>query len=156
MEFDLRKPKLRERFGLQLGKGIVNVLLGEVKPEAIAQPVLEGYHLDLMISGPIPPNPSELIAMPAMEKLKQFLDEHYDVVVIDTPPFGLVTDAQKTQIARQNTADSIHTARCRLQTSRHTDLSDESVPPKKAYFPATRSIFGILPTPRPYDRSPPI
>ena len=94
LEFDLRKPKLRERFGLQPGKGIVNVLLGEVKPEAIAQPVLEGYHLDLMISGPIPPNPSELIAMPAMEKLKQFLDENYDIVVIDTPPFGLVTDAQ--------------------------------------------------------------
>jgi capsular exopolysaccharide synthesis family protein len=94
LEFDLRKPKLRERFGLQPGKGIVNVLLGEVKPESIAQPVLEGYHLDLMISGPIPPNPSELIAMQGMENLKQFLDENYDVVVIDTPPYGLVTDAQ--------------------------------------------------------------
>ena len=94
LEFDLRKPKLRERFGLPPGKGIVNVLLGEVKPESIVQPVLEGYHLDLMISGPIPPNPSELIAMPAMEKLKQFLDENYEIVVIDTPPYGLVTDAQ--------------------------------------------------------------
>jgi capsular exopolysaccharide synthesis family protein len=94
LEFDLRKPKLRERFGLQPGKGIVNVLLGEVKPASVVQPVLEGYHLDLMISGPIPPNPSELIAMQGMENLKQFLDENYDVVVIDTPPYGLVTDAQ--------------------------------------------------------------
>lgn len=94
LEFDLRKPKLRERFGLLQGKGIVNVLLGEVKPASIAQSVMDGYHLDLFISGPIPPNPSELIAMQGMENLKQFFDENYDVVVIDTPPFGLVTDAQ--------------------------------------------------------------
>jgi capsular exopolysaccharide synthesis family protein len=94
LEFDLRKPKLRERFGLPSGKGIVNVLLGELEPASIVQPVMEGYHLDLMISGPIPPNPSELIAMPRMENLKQFLDDNYDVVIIDTPPFGLVTDAQ--------------------------------------------------------------
>jgi len=94
LEFDLRKPKLRERFGLPSGKGIVNVLLGELEPDAIVQPVMEGYHMDLMISGPIPPNPSELIAMPRMENLKKYLDENYDVVIIDTPPFGLVTDAQ--------------------------------------------------------------
>ena len=94
LEFDLRKPKLRERFGLLQGKGIVNVLLGEVKPASIAQSVMDGYHLDLFISGPIPPNPSELIAMQGMENLKQFFDDNYDVAVIDTPPFGLVTDAQ--------------------------------------------------------------
>ena len=94
LEFDLRKPKLRERFGLSQGKGIVNVLLGEIKPESVAQSVMDGYHLDLFVSGPIPPNPSELIAMQGMDILKQFLDENYDVVVIDTPPFGLVTDAQ--------------------------------------------------------------
>jgi capsular exopolysaccharide synthesis family protein len=94
LEFDLRKPKLRERFGLPSGKGIVNVLLGELEPAAIVQPVMEGYHLDLMISGPIPPNPSELIAMQRMGNLKKYLDENYDVVIIDTPPFGLVTDAQ--------------------------------------------------------------
>ena len=95
LEFDLRKPKLRERFGLApSGKGIVNVLLGEVKPETIIKSVMPDYHLDLMISGPIPPNPSELIAMPQMEILKQYLDTNYNVVIIDTPPFGLVTDAQ--------------------------------------------------------------
>jgi tyrosine-protein kinase Etk/Wzc len=94
LEFDLRKPKLRERFGLAQGKGIVNVLLGEISPESVAESVMDGYHLDLFVSGPIPPNPSELIAMKGMENLKQYLDENYDVVIIDTPPFGLVTDAQ--------------------------------------------------------------
>lgn len=94
MEFDLRKPKLRQRFGIPSRKGIVNVLMGELEPSAIAEPVMEGYHFDLMPSGPIPPNPSELIGMPRMEKLKKYLDENYDVVIIDTPPFGLVTDAQ--------------------------------------------------------------
>ena len=94
LEFDLRKPKLRQRFDLPASKGIVNVLMGEDEPNTIAVPVMEGYHYDLFPSGPIPPNPSELMAMSGMEKLKRYLDYNYDVVIIDTPPFGLVTDAQ--------------------------------------------------------------
>jgi capsular exopolysaccharide synthesis family protein len=94
LEFDLRKPKLRQRFELPASKGIVNVLMGEEDPGNIAVPVMEGYHYDLFPSGPIPPNPSELMAMSGMEKLKRHLDYNYDVVIIDTPPFGLVTDAQ--------------------------------------------------------------
>ncbi len=94
LEFDLRKPKLRQRFDLPASRGIVNVLMGEDEPGTIAVPVMEGYHYDLFPSGPVPPNPSELMAMSGMEKLKRHLDYNYDVVIIDTPPFGLVTDAQ--------------------------------------------------------------
>jgi capsular exopolysaccharide synthesis family protein len=94
LEFDLRKPKLRQRFDLPASRGIVNVLMGEDEPGTIAVPIMEGYHYDLFPSGPIPPNPSELMAMSGMEKLKRHLDYNYDVVIIDTPPFGLVTDAQ--------------------------------------------------------------
>ncbi|MFM1963919.1 MAG: hypothetical protein RLZZ172_2764 [Bacteroidota bacterium] len=94
LEFDLRKPKLRQRFDLPASRGIVNVLLGEEEPGTIPVPVMEGYNYDLFPSGPIPPNPSELMAMSGMEKLKRYLDYNYDIVIIDTPPFGLVTDAQ--------------------------------------------------------------
>lgn len=94
LEFDLRKPKLRQRFDLPASRGIVNVLLGEEEPSQIAIPVMENYHYDLFPSGPVPPNPSELMASSNMEKLKRYLDYNYDIVIIDTPPFGLVTDAQ--------------------------------------------------------------
>ena len=46
---------------------------------------------------PVPPNPSELMAGDKMADFKKYLDEHYDVVVIDTPPYGIVADAQLMQ-----------------------------------------------------------
>jgi capsular exopolysaccharide synthesis family protein len=94
LEFDLRKPKLRQRFDLPASKGIVNVLMGEEDPASIGVPVMEGYCYNLYPSGPVPPNPSELMATTNMDKFKRHLDYNYDIVIIDTPPFGLVTDAQ--------------------------------------------------------------
>lgn len=51
-------------------------------------------NLDVITSGPIPPNPSELIQGPMMGKVLEKLKEVYDVVILDTPPIGLVTDAR--------------------------------------------------------------
>ena len=54
--------------------------------------VLHGFHI--ISSGPIPPNPAELILLPKMDEMVAELRERYDYVIIDTPPIGLVTDAQ--------------------------------------------------------------
>lgn len=72
------------------------MLLGKQSPADIIIPVFDTEHekLDLFPSGAIPPNPQELISNPSMISLKEYLDKHYDVVVVDTPPFGIVADAQ--------------------------------------------------------------
>jgi capsular exopolysaccharide synthesis family protein len=93
LEFDLRKPKLSEIFGVKKNKGIVNVLMGEEDPWNIREKVMPDHLLFLYSSGPIPPNPSELMEMEGMVKLKKYLDENYDVVIIDSAPYALVTDA---------------------------------------------------------------
>ena len=56
-------------------------------------PAHELERVDVLTSGPIPPNPSELLGRPRMRELLRKLREHYDHIIIDTPPIGAVTDA---------------------------------------------------------------
>lgn len=98
LEFDLRRPKLRARMGVEKrGPGISTVLIGRDKPEDVYIKIYDDDTLHLFPSGPVPPNPSELMAAEQMDTFKKYLDEHYDVVVIDTPPYGIVADAQLMQ-----------------------------------------------------------
>ncbi|MCB0473629.1 MAG: polysaccharide biosynthesis tyrosine autokinase, partial [Flavobacteriaceae bacterium] len=89
---DLRKPKLHEDFGVANQAGIVNYLIGQKKVEEV---ILQTQipNLDIIISGPIPPNPSELILNEQMGHLMDYLKKSYDYIIIDTPPVGLVSDA---------------------------------------------------------------
>jgi capsular exopolysaccharide synthesis family protein len=95
LEFDLRRPRLMKNLGLTAKKGISNYLSGQISLEEIIIRVTPelGQNLHLIPSGPIPPNPSELILGDGMYRLMQELDLQYDFVIIDTPPFSLVTDA---------------------------------------------------------------
>ncbi len=95
LEMDLRKPRLRHSLGFTWeGTGISNYLIGEATLDEILQPVpgTEGYYL--IPSGPLPPNPAELLSSPRLEKLISELRLRFDYIVIDAPPIGLVTDAQ--------------------------------------------------------------
>ena len=88
---DLRKPRLKKYLDVPTnGKGVTNYLIGESKLEEVIQ-TYEG--LDFISSGPIPPNPTELIASEQMQELLEKLKEQYDCIIIDNPPIGLVTDA---------------------------------------------------------------
>ncbi|HEV7381248.1 MAG TPA: CpsD/CapB family tyrosine-protein kinase, partial [Dyadobacter sp.] len=90
---DLRKPSLHERLELSNAKGVSNYLVGQGNLDALIHSTGVHPKFDVMVSGPIPPNPSELISNGRLPKLIAELKERYDYVLIDSPPYGLVTDS---------------------------------------------------------------
>ena len=93
VDVDLRRPTIHEIFGLDLEPGLTEVLFGEVDlPGAIRQSYLEG--LDILPCGAVPLNPTELIGSATMKNLKAELDKMYDIVIYDSPPILLFTDAE--------------------------------------------------------------
>jgi len=95
---DIRKPRLGELFGLHNHSkvGITNFLASDngTKEELLHEIVPSGVNknLDLLMAGPIPPNPAELLARESLDNAVQFLKEEYDYLILDTAPVGLVTD----------------------------------------------------------------
>jgi capsular exopolysaccharide synthesis family protein len=89
---DMRKPKIYQDFGLSNETGLSNYLAGVAAYTDIIQPT-SVQHLDLISGGIIPPNPSELLLGQRMQELIKLLSAAYDVVIIDSPPHGLVTDS---------------------------------------------------------------
>lgn len=91
--FDMRKPKLFQEFGLTNNTGLSSYLSNKETFENIIQSSTQIPNLDIITSGPVPPNPAELIASEKCNQLFEELKEKYDYIIIDTPPLGLVTDA---------------------------------------------------------------
>ncbi|MFT3909016.1 MAG: polysaccharide biosynthesis tyrosine autokinase [Ferruginibacter sp.] len=97
LEFDLRRPKITKALGVPSEKpGLTSVLIGKTDVKDIIFHVGKdsSERLDFFPAGAIPPNPQELISGQYINTIKQYLDQHYEVVIIDTPPFGIVADAQ--------------------------------------------------------------
>ncbi len=93
VDADLRKPTQHKIFEQMNVKGLSNLIAGQVLLEETINPnVLPG--LDLLTSGPVPPNPAELLGSLAMEDLLIKLSEMYDLVLLDTPPVLAVADSQ--------------------------------------------------------------
>jgi capsular exopolysaccharide synthesis family protein len=91
VEGDLRRPKVADYLGLEGGVGLTSVLTGRVELGQAIQPW--GGVFDVLASGPIPPNPSELVASRQMANLLAELGTRYDMVLVDAPPLVPVTDA---------------------------------------------------------------
>ena len=89
---DLRKPRIHEFFGLPNESGLTKVLIGESELADELQSVPEVEHLTLLGSGPVPPNPSELLAGPRIRQVFAQLGSMFDIVVIDSSPLLPVTD----------------------------------------------------------------
>ncbi len=89
---DLRKPKIFGDFNIDNSIGVVNYLINEVDIDAVIQKT-NVEHLDVIPSGPIPPNPSELLIGERLDQLIDSLKERYDYIVLDSPPLGLVADS---------------------------------------------------------------
>ena len=91
--FDMRKPKLYQEFGVNNNIGLSSYFSNQETLDGIIQASNKIPTLDIITSGPIPPNPAELIASEKCDELFKELKERYDYIIIDTPPLGLVTDA---------------------------------------------------------------
>ena len=94
---DIRKPRLAELFEIKdHHHGITNLLsMANPTAEDVEKQILNSNvndNLDILMAGPIPPNPTELIARPTLEMVINSLKEKYDYVLIDSAPVGLVTD----------------------------------------------------------------
>lgn len=89
---DMRKPKLYQDFGWKNDMGASNYLAGAATLDAVIRKTDDPY-FDIIISGPIPPNPAELLSKPAMNEMIAELRKRYDYIIIDTPPLGVVSDA---------------------------------------------------------------
>lgn len=94
---DIRKPRLAELFEIDdHHHGITNLLIKDniTWDDVNKQIVNSGVNsnLDLLMAGPVPPNPSELVTRKSLEETMDILKEHYDYIIIDTAPVGLVTD----------------------------------------------------------------
>lgn len=92
VDADLRRPQVAERFGIEGGAGLSDLLIGRLELPDVLQP-WGRQHLAVLPSGPLPPNPSELLASAAMGALVTDLQRSFDYVVVDAPPALLVADA---------------------------------------------------------------
>lgn len=92
IDCDLRKPSIHKKFKISNNLGLSNVILDKSKLSKAL--VKRSEYLDILPSGKVPPNPSELLGSKALEELLDELDDVYDVIILDTPPVHAVTDAQ--------------------------------------------------------------
>jgi len=91
LDLDMRKPKIHVGFGVPNDKGMSTILINRNSiDECVFKSSLN--NLDFITAGPVPPNPSELVISSRMLEVINELKTKYDVIVIDNPPVGLVTD----------------------------------------------------------------
>ncbi len=112
IDSDMRNPTIHRMFSVPSKNGLSEILAGLTDNITVSKTDIE--NLSILTAGKIPPNPAELLASERMDKLLEFVKEHYDCVFIDTPPINIVTDAtvfaQKSTgyilVVKANTSDS--------------------------------------------------
>lgn len=92
VDADLRKPTQHRIFELDNTVGLSNVMLGEVTLDEALHPI-PGTGLSVLTTGPLPPNPAELLGSERMKEILDELAQKADLLILDTPPVVAVTDA---------------------------------------------------------------
>src|ERR1044072_406437 len=93
IDCDLRRPRLHSNFNLSNTRGLTNYLSGESPIEELIQDYEKTPNLKMLTSGPIPPNPAELLGSDEMRKLLVLLSEKFAHIIVDSPPAISFTDA---------------------------------------------------------------
>lgn len=94
IDCDMRKPRVHKVFGVTNLEGLTNILMGE---KNLADVAFKGdqdiQSLTIVTSGPIPPNPAELLGSRRMSDFLQDMRDQFDMIILDSPPINLVTDS---------------------------------------------------------------
>ncbi len=130
IDADMRRPRMHSVFEIENGDGLSTLLSSEFDQHDIARVVKydERTKLNLLTSGPIPPNPAELIGSEQMANLLKMLQEQYTHVVVDSPPIASFTDAVLIASMVDGVILVVHSGRCSRQVVRRsrqilTDIS---------------------------------
>lgn len=91
IDSDMRNPTMHRMFSIPVKNGLSEILAGLTDSISVSKTGIE--NLSVLTAGKIPPNPAELLSSSRMDKLLDFVREHYDCVFIDTPPINIVTDS---------------------------------------------------------------
>jgi capsular exopolysaccharide synthesis family protein len=93
LELDLANPSLSTKLNVNYEEGVSNYLWGECEPEYIIKRTAVNNNLFFIPSGPLPDNPSELLMSSKLKELLSYLDEAFDIIIIDSAPASLLSDA---------------------------------------------------------------
>ena len=94
IDADMRKPTQHKLTKLNNTEGLSTFLLKKSGVDSINHLTINDVNLDVLTSGPVPPNPSEMLASSSMDETLKAFEDFYDYVIIDTPPLLAATDAQ--------------------------------------------------------------
>jgi tyrosine-protein kinase Etk/Wzc len=92
VDTDLRRPVIHTVFNLNKDKGVTNFLMGKMTFNEIVKPTMV-ENLSVVTSGPLPPNPSEMLSSEEMEEFVEKSRNNFDLILFDSPPIIAVTDA---------------------------------------------------------------
>ncbi|MEQ9881865.1 tyrosine-protein kinase Wzc [Pectobacterium brasiliense] len=119
VDCDMRKGYAHELMGVQGINGLSDILSGQITTEkSISKTAIE--NMDFIARGQIPPNPSELLMHSRFSQFIDWASEHYDIVLLDTPPILAVTDAA---IISRNAGTSLLVARFEVNTLKEIEVS---------------------------------
>jgi capsular exopolysaccharide synthesis family protein len=93
VDCDLRRPRLHVHFNIPNVRGLTNWLSGETDLDALLQKFERSPNLKLLTSGPVPPNPAELLGSDEMRRLLTILGDRFTHIILDSPPAISFTDA---------------------------------------------------------------
>ncbi len=92
LDADFRRPRVHSVFGVEKEPGVIEVVFNDVGlPESIKENIVP--NVDVLVSGKRPPNPVEISRSERLSEIIHVLEDQYDHVIIDTPPFGIISDA---------------------------------------------------------------
>ena len=116
VEADLRNPSLHKTLGLRAEAGLSNLLAGAVSLDGVVLGT-DNVRLKVILAGPLPPNPAELLSGSRLISLLSVAAENYDQIIIDGPPIMGIADAPILANAVGATLIVIHSGRTRISTA---------------------------------------